>query len=415
MSAKDLLELSVALRDFGRVRLDELRGRVDTELAKRIEDMTLSPPVAPPGATPAGVRAAFVHRRISLEEDLETISLLAKDSRNLTAEDQVRRTAALRKALSHTTVKLVEVMRHGTEEKAPHLIAKGVEVARLAYGLHLKLNPQQPSDFETFLTDALLTQDKASLLEAEYVVIGQVQKEGIYGTEKDGNDVYLAVQRQVDEADTKSNREARNVQLFRRALGYAIRPKWTEKPDKRETISSLFGDGNVWPTAEVQALRAELATGKYEVRDKVTGEVSGRRWDPATVTECKELLTLFEGLLALSIPNGMTQQEATRLTKPLGESLKAHRLYEWLGNEKMYHTLDLASLEALNPQARAVKLRQMVASARIALQRRILDDVNLGHHNATTNYQKHQDQQARMARNAAALRLEKEREAAKRS
>lgn len=400
MSSKDMVKLSMALRNFGGSRLDEFRGRVDTALAGRMENMALNPAVTQPGATRAGVRAAFVDRFSSLKEDVDTLSLLARDSSSLPADD--RRTAALTKALWGTMGKLAGVMVHGADEKSPGLIAKAVELAKLAHATFLELNPLESPDLEAFLTTALVTQGE-SLREAELVVMGQTGETKSVDGKKVGiaesNAVSDAVGLQVDDADTPSNREAKNVQLFRRALGYAIKPKWAEPSSQGDTTTlMLFGDGTRWPTDAAKTLK---------------GEFKDKHWDRKTVATCEELLALFEGLRDLSRSERMTQKEAERLIAPLQALMRKHDVTEPLGNDNIRFKWNLAPLATLDPRARAVQLREMLNPARIALERRIVTDVNQGRRTANIARQSEADQKARMSRNILARQLEKEREAAK--
>lgn len=398
MSTKDLAKLSVALRDFGRVRLNDLRGRVDIALARRVEDMALNPPIAEPGATPAGVRAAFVDRLSSLKEDVETLSLLAKSSSNLPAEDRLKRTAAIVKTLPATIAKLADVMWQGTEERSPRIIAKAVELARLAHATLLALNPQEPADLEVFLTTALRTRDSNSLLGAELILTGKVAT-GDRSGEKPGvlvesNAVSAAINRQADETDTPSNRETRNLQLFGRALGYAVNPasKWSEPTGEgKATTYGLFGDEKTWPTDGVRELKEELSKAKG--------------WPGSNINCCKALLPVLEGIHAIRNAESLTQKEAERLTAPLQKSIIDHAVYEPLGNQKLLYKWNLNSLVTLSPRDRATKLREMLEPARIGVQRRIISEVNAGRFQAETAKLKAAEQTERMARQAEARKV----------
>jgi hypothetical protein len=392
MPTKDLVKLFVALNEFRDSRLDGLRERVDAALNKRIGEMELSPPVAHIGATPAGVRAAFVDRLSSLKEDVETLSLLAKESSNLPRDRKTELAAAIAKAISKTSVKLVEVMVQGTEEKSPRIISKAVDLAKLAHTTLCKLNPQEPSDLEAFLTTALLTHHPRSLLEAELILGGKAETaEGVglkFAALDDSNAVSVAVKRRMDEADTPNNRETRNLHLFSRALGYAILPstKWAEPtgPGKANTSNLFFGDEKTWPTGGVAQLNKEL--------NKAKG------WPPANVDCCKKLLLVLEGIHAIRHTESLTQKEAERLTSPLQELIVNHKVHEKWGNQKSPYKWDLTSLVTLSPRDRATKLREMLEPARIGVQRRIIGEVNDGRYAAEKTILDAAQQAERMAR-----------------
>lgn len=366
MPTRDLVKLFVALNEFGDSRLDGLREGVDAALNKRLGEMELSPPIASMGATSAAVRAALVDRLSSLKEDVETLSLLAKESSNLPRDRKTELAAAIANAIPKMIVKLAEVMLQGTEERSTRIISKAVDLARLAHTTLLKSNPQAPADLQAFITEALRRPElEPQVNGAETVCAGSYLNEK-GRTIKLGNEVCDAARRPLDGIDTPENRVALDVQIFRRAVAYAYKPEWSEPTGEGSaTTDSLFGDGRAWPTPGVGSLKAELLNEKkYFDRVDSTKRIDG-------------LLTLLEGFHTIKNAGQMTQKEAERQMARLQALANKHEFGEPLGSETFGYRWDLARLKGLSPKARVEELRKMLEPARIQAQRQIATDVTM--------------------------------------
>jgi hypothetical protein len=366
MPTKDLVKLFVALNEFRDSRLDGLCERVNAALNKRIGEMELSSPVAHIGATPAGVRAAFVDRLSFLKEDVETLSLLAKESSNLPRDRKTELTAAIAKAIPKTIVKLVEVMAQGTEEKSPRIISKAVDLARLAHAILVGLIPPDTAlhdadkllALEVLMTGALKTVSAVKLGELVMVLNGKAASSGRIALVDEKNVVFVALSRQDDGTDNPKNTETLNLQLFRNAVDARARESKLHKLNQQREVAQqhviareLFGDdGN--------ALPPESAIG---------GTSKASR-------DYFALLSTFD--LIKSLPS-MTQQVAEQLAGPLQTILRVNAMGERVGpyDEELY-SLNLESLKLLPAEQRPAAFCALLEPARIQAQQRIVSEVS---------------------------------------
>lgn len=218
------------------------------------------------------------------------------------------------------------------------------------------------------MTAALLKPElKHKVGDAEMVCVGKAM-EGprLSGNFTDDvNDVSLAVGRRVGDTHTPENREARDVQLFRRAVAYAYKPAWSEPAgEKMATTLSLFGDGKLWPSDGIEKLKVEFSEGKKFVT--AAGQAS-----------INELLTFLEDFHKIKNMPGMSQKEAERLHSRLQPLMLKYNVGEQFGSLTLLYRWDVASLKKLNPQQRAAALSTLLEPARVEVQRQIVTKVNV--------------------------------------
>ncbi|MES2786803.1 MAG: hypothetical protein V4684_15170 [Pseudomonadota bacterium] len=336
MSDNDVVKLFVAVHELS-LNADVTIARIDAALTQRIASM-----------------------------DLDTVMLLARDSKRLPADPATALQAKIQPfmpALEKRLMKApVEQMKAGFDLRSPAAISTAIQSARAIFDTLADLSPRNPPmtpeekllALENLISDALSSVPTPVKTEMIMVLAGKsAELRGTGAVIKDkANPLSASVTRNVDGANHAKSRETLNLRLFQSAVVHAVSPRWSEPTGARDvTTRQLFGDGTSWPPISARMIEeASKAANDYYA-----------------------LLSTFH--LIKDLPS-MTQKQAEQLAGPLRAIVTNNKMGERLGSTLTPFSLDLSSLKSLPAEQRPAAFCALLAPTRIQAQQRIVVEVN---------------------------------------